>query len=150
MKLPLLSRRTVLRGLGHHDRLALAGGDGATSPPTPPPVHRRSPGHRTAPNRVAFLYVPNGKDMPNWTPSAPTGRLTDLPSILAPLAPVKSELLVLSGLAADKARPYGDGGGDHARAMAAYLTGVHPRKTDGADIAVRRHVGRSTRRGAHR
>jgi hypothetical protein len=47
---------------------------------------------------------------------------------------VKNDLLVLTGLAADKARPHGDGGGDHARAMAAFLTGVQPRKTDGTDI----------------
>jgi hypothetical protein len=60
--------------------------------------------------------------------------LGDLPSILSPLAPVKNDLLVLTGLAADKARPHGDGGGDHARAMAAFLTGAHPRKTDGTDI----------------
>ena len=34
----------------------------------------------------------------------------------------------------DKARANGDGGGDHARAMAAFLTGRQPRKTHGADI----------------
>ena len=44
--------------------------------------------------------------------------------------------MVLTGLAADKARPHGDGGGDHARAMAAFLTGAQPHKTDGADIRV--------------
>jgi hypothetical protein len=47
---------------------------------------------------------------------------------------VKQKLTVLSGLAADKARAHGDGGGDHARAMAAFLTGVQPRKTDGTGI----------------
>jgi hypothetical protein len=88
---------------------------------------------RKAPNRLAFLYVPNGKDMPNWTPKG-EGKLGELSPIMQALAPVKDDILVLSGLAADKARAYGDGGGDHARAMAAYLTGVHPRKTDGADI----------------
>ncbi|MGH9628704.1 MAG: DUF1552 domain-containing protein, partial [Bryobacteraceae bacterium] len=31
-------------------------------------------------------------------------------------------------------RALGDGPGDHARAAASYLTGVHPRKTHGADI----------------
>src|SRR5262249_29381653 len=29
---------------------------------------------------------------------------------------------------------HGDGGGDHARALAAFLTGAQPRKTDGTDI----------------
>ena len=43
-------------------------------------------------------------------------------------------MLVLSGLTCDKARPNGDGPGDHARAMSAFLTGSQPRKTHGADI----------------
>src|SRR5439155_10287676 len=58
----------------------------------------------------------------------------DLPAILQPLAAHKNDLLVLTGLTADKARPHGDGGGDHARALAAFLTGAQPRKTDGTDI----------------
>src|SRR4029078_6087514 len=46
----------------------------------------------------------------------------------------KSDLLVLTGLTADKARANGDGGGDHARALGAFLTGCQPRKTDGNHI----------------
>ena len=53
---------------------------------------------------------------------------------MQPLAPVKDDLLVLTGLTADKARAHGDGGGDHARALAAFLTGCQPRKTDGTAI----------------
>jgi hypothetical protein len=86
-----------------------------------------------APRRMAFLYVPNGIDMANWTPAA-EGTLATLPPTLQPLAPLQKDLLVLSGLTLDKARPHGDGGGDHARAMAAFLTGRQPRKTHGADI----------------
>jgi len=41
---------------------------------------------------------------------------------------------VLTGLTADGARPHGDGGGDHARALGSFLTGAHPKKTDGTDI----------------
>jgi hypothetical protein len=88
---------------------------------------------QTAPNRMAFVYVPNGKDMAAWTPSG-VGETFKLPEILQPLAPHQKDLVVLTGLAADKARPHGDGAGDHARAMAAFLTGAQPRKTDGADI----------------
>ena len=33
--------------------------------------------------------------------------------------PFKDDLLVLTGLTADKAAAHGDGGGDHARALAA-------------------------------
>jgi hypothetical protein len=43
-------------------------------------------------------------------------------------------MLVLSGLAHKNGDALGDGPGDHARAAASYLTGVHPRKTAGADI----------------
>ncbi|VTS01330.1 DUF1552 domain-containing protein [Tuwongella immobilis] len=86
-----------------------------------------------APNRMAFLYVPNGVNMADWTPSA-EGKLGDLPAILQPLASMKDDFSVLTGLTADKARPHGDGGGDHARALSAFLTGAQPRKTDGTDI----------------
>ena len=40
----------------------------------------------------------------------------------------------MSGLAQTNAFALGDGGGDHARSAAAFLTGCHPRKTYGADI----------------
>ncbi len=66
---------------------------------------------------MAFLYVPNGINMADWTPQA-EGTKFDLPATLQPLTPVKDRLLVLTGLTADKARPHGDGGGDHARALA--------------------------------
>src|SRR5262249_59226066 len=55
-------------------------------------------------------------------------------AIVQPLQPVKDDLLVLTGLTADKARPNGDGPGDHARALGAFLTGCQPRKTDGVNI----------------
>ncbi len=82
---------------------------------------------------MAFFYVPNGIHMPDWTP-AKTGIDFELPSILKPLAPHRSELLVFSGLAQDKARANGDGPGDHARAMSTFLTGCQAYKTDGANI----------------
>jgi len=73
--------------------------------------------------------------MPAWTPTT-TGSGFDLPPILAPLKPVRDEVLGLSGLTLDKARAHGDGNGDHARAMSAFLTGSHPRKTNGAGLRV--------------
>ncbi|MFN4261347.1 MAG: DUF1552 domain-containing protein [Gemmataceae bacterium] len=124
----LISRRTVLRGLGVSLTLPWLEAMG----PLVAWAEDADP-KTVAPNRMAFLYVPNGKHMPDWTPRQ-QGSDFDLPPILEPLAPVKHQLLVLSGLTADKARAYGDGGGDHARAMAAFLTGVHPNKTDGTNI----------------
>ena len=71
--------------------------------------------------------------MADWTPKQ-EGADFELTPILEPLAAVKDKLLVLTGLTADKARAYGDGGGDHARALSAFLTGAHPYKTDGTSI----------------
>jgi hypothetical protein len=86
-----------------------------------------------APKRVAWLYVPNGIHMPNWTPSE-IGPNYQLTPTLQPLAAYRDRLMVMSGLVCDKANPNGDGPGDHARAMSAYLTGAQPRKTEGANL----------------
>lgn len=91
-------------------------------------------GGTAAPNRLAFLYVPNGKNMADWTPNAEGALAGELPAILKPLEGLRDRVSVLTGLTADKARANGDGGGDHARAMAAFLTGAQPRKTDGTEI----------------
>jgi hypothetical protein len=87
------------------------------------------------PRRMAFLYIPNGANMADWTPEQP-GTEFEWPSILQPLQPFKDELQILTGLAHDKARAHGDGPGDHARASASFLTGCQARKTSGADIKV--------------
>ncbi len=123
-----LSRRAVLRGLGVS--LALPWLE-AMGPFTA--WAEDKPKTSAAPNRMAFVYVPNGKNMADWTPTK-EGADFELPAILEPLKDVKGEFSILTGLTADKARSYGDGGGDHARALAAFLTGAHPRKTDGTDI----------------
>src|SRR5205823_9709355 len=85
------------------------------------------------PLRLAFTYVPNGVTMADWTPQA-EGAGFEFSRILKPLEPFREETLVLSGLAHKNGAALGDGPGDHARAAASYLTGVHPRKPAGADI----------------
>jgi hypothetical protein len=87
------------------------------------------------PRRMVFMYLPNGMDMESWTPKA-VGDRFDLSPTLMPLQPVQKQVSVLSGLAHVQARALGDGPGDHARANSCFLTGVHPRKTSGADISV--------------
>ena len=88
-----------------------------------------------APRRSAFVYVPNGANMPDWTPTG-LGRDAELPMILEPLKKHQNDFLVLSGLAQDNGRAKGDGPGDHARSAASLLTGAHPVKTAGANIKV--------------
>ena len=118
-----LSRRTVLRGLGATMSLPML--DAMT------PALARA--HGTRPVRLAFTYIPNGVTLADWTPKA-MGREFELSRILKPLEPFRDDMLVLSGLAAENAKALGDGPGDHARAGACFLTGVHPKKTAGADI----------------
>ncbi len=121
-----ISRRTALKGLGVSVALPL--------------LEAMLPGSALAwpgrsPLRMAFLYVPNGVNMAEWTPRK-EGKLEELTPTLKPLEPFREHLTVLSGLALDKARPNGDGPGDHARAMASFLTGRQARKTSGADIRI--------------
>ena len=127
-----LTRRNLLKGLGAVvalpwlESIASAAG----------PVGAAAAQATTGPaKRAAFLYVPNGIIMPDWKPKK-DGVLGELPSILKSLEPHKSHLNVFSELALDKAKANGDGPGDHARAMSAFLTGRQPRKTHGADIRV--------------
>ena len=134
---PKLSRRTVLRGCGTAIALPLfdamqpaamqpaaqAAGKSAAEAVVPASV----------PVRMAFLYSPNGMHMADWTP-ADTGSAYKLPATLEPLKNLRGEFSVLTGLAHQKANANGDGGGDHARAMTTFLTGVQARKTAGADI----------------
>jgi hypothetical protein len=90
-------------------------------------------GEAGPPLRLAFTYVPNGITMADWTPEG-RGAGFEFTRILKPLEPFREDTLVLSGLAHQNGTALGDGPGDHARAAASYLTGVHPRKTAGADI----------------
>jgi hypothetical protein len=122
-----IPRRTFLKGLGTAMALPLLEAMASTK------TFASSVTAAAAPKRMAFVYVPNGMNMVDWTPKA-TGRGFDLPSILEPLKAHQNDFNILSGLALDGARAHGDGAGDHARANAAFLTGAHPRKTPGADI----------------
>lgn len=124
-----LNRRTVLKGLGAVVALPWLESVAAAVGP----VARQATSGPA--KRLAFMYVPNGVIMPDWKPKQ-DGPLGVLPDILKPLDAHKSHLNVLSELALDKARANGDGPGDHARAMSAFLTGRQPRKTHGADIKV--------------
>src|SRR5690242_11819914 len=121
----MISRRTFLRGagvalglplldamgpvLGRPHALARAGEPGK---PVRPPV------------RMACIYFPNGVWQRSWIP-AEEGPGYGLPPSLEPLAPLRSEVLVLSGL--DKATSrQGDG---HYAKTANFLTGLPVRKT---------------------
>jgi hypothetical protein len=120
-------RRTFLRGVGAAialpmlDAMRPALASAATIAATKPPV------------RLAFTYIPNGVTMKAWRP-VKTGKDFEFSPILKPLEAYRDDLFILSGLDHHNAESLGDGGGDHARAGACFLTGVHPKKTAGSDI----------------
>jgi uncharacterized protein DUF1552 len=123
-----IPRRTFLRGVGA--TLALPLLDGMV------PAFGSRLGAAAKPAiRMGFVYVPNGIVMNKWLPGT-EGAGFELTPILAPLAPYRKDMLVLSGLDSEPANALpGEAGAFHTRAMAAYLTGVHPKQTEGPDIA---------------
>ena len=79
--------------------------------------------------------MPNSMSQPYWRPKG-NGPDFELSPILSPLAKVKDQTTVLSGLWSKSAEPpEGTTGSDHWVA-AAFLTGIKPRKTAGSDATV--------------
>ena len=83
--------------------------------------------------RLGFIYHPTGAIQNRWTPAAEGPGFEFSPSLKA-LEPFRNRVNVLSGMAQVQARALGDGPGDHAREGAVWLTGVHPKKTEGVGI----------------
>ena len=138
-----LPRRTFLRGVGTAVALpfldAMAPALSAkTAKPTP---------------RLGFIYIANGVIQKDWNPTT-VGAGFELPPILKPLAKVRDQINIISGLAHLQADTFGDGTGDHPRASAAWLTGVHAydrtqpgvevRLATTADQIAAREIGKST------
>jgi hypothetical protein len=127
-----LPRRTILRGLGASlalpflDAMVPAGTLLAQTPARPTP-------------RIGFVYMPNGvarnfTGINYWTPVG-EGTAFELSPILAPLAPFRDRTVVVSGLAQHQADAFDDGAnGDHTRGTSSWLTGVHCKRTEGADV----------------
>ncbi len=122
-----LPRRTVLRGIGATVALpfldAMAPALTATS--------------RTAANpipRLGFIYAPNGMFLPNFHPTGSGGRHFEMSPILKPLEPYRDHMVVISGLSNRGLVSTNEGGGVHTRAHGGWLSGVLPKRTEGADI----------------
>lgn len=120
-----LSRRTVLRGLGTSMALPLLEG-------MMPRVSFASvSGNQKTPVRMAFLFAPNGKHMPDWTPES-EGPLDKLPPTLESLQDLKSEIFIPGKLALTTAGAAGCGG--HSCTVGQFLTGTLPRRTLGNEL----------------
>lgn len=119
------SRRRLLRGLGVSMALpawaSLARGEAATSP---------GPGRTAtgAPLRTAFLYFPNGAIPSRFWPEGGERDFRFGPT-LDPLERLRPHVQVLAGLDQVNADPGPDGGGDHARGISVFLTGVRIQKS---------------------
>jgi hypothetical protein len=135
-----LARRTFLRGLG--TTLAL------------PLFDSMIPAFASAPKPViglGFVYHPVGMILDRWIPKTEGTGYEFTPTMKA-LEPFREDMTVLTGLAQVNGRALGDGAGDHAREGATWLTGVHPKKTEGvgiragvsADQLAAREFGKST------
>jgi hypothetical protein len=123
MKNQPLNRRTFLRGTGVAMALPVL--------EAMLPIGRSAFAAGTTPTRMLSYFVPNGMHMASWTP-AQTGSSYTLSKTLAPLANVKSDIIVLTGLANRPGQP--DVIGDHAGGTGAFITATHVKKTEGADI----------------
>jgi len=137
-----LPRRTFLRGLGTTLALPLLDSmvpalavAGATKPII----------------RLGFVYHPVGMIQNKWIPQT-VGTDFEITPTMKALEPFRENMVVLTGLAQVNGRALGDGAGDHAREGATWLTGVHPKKTEGvgihagisADQIAARELGKST------
>jgi hypothetical protein len=127
-----IQRRTFLRGAGA--ALALPFLD-AMVPALAATAYKQ-------PLRVGYVYLPTGRHMESWLPTA-VGTNYEMPPTLLPLAKFREQFLILTGL------DIINGKGTHARPTAAYLTGLAPSKTDNSvgisvDQIIAREIGDQT------
>jgi len=126
-----ISRRTVLRGMGVTVALPLLDG---MFPAFATPWQTSK-----AARRLAVVYVPNGIVMQNWTPVEEGADFSITPT-LAPLAPFRDQLTVLTGLNGNP------GGGPHAGAATRFLTDVAAKQDNAnilAGVSVDQHVAQT-------
>jgi hypothetical protein len=116
-----LPRRTFLRGLGAS--LALPFLDAMVPAATALAQTAATP--RT---RMGFVYFPHGAVMDRWTPTT-AGRDFELPQILAPLAPFKEQMTIVSNLRNKAA----EGFGVHTVNPGTWLSCQYPGKTRDGD-----------------
>ena len=119
-----LSRRTFLKGLGVS--MALPAMESLVPAATAKSLEQR-------PKRMTVFYSPNGVRMQRYTP-ATAGKNYAMTPILKPLEKVRDKFSVISGLAHYQASAFGAPPAGHGRSCPAFLTGVHAKATEGADI----------------
>ena len=123
-----LSRREALRGMGA--MVALPFLDSMVPAMTPLAGTAAAP----AIPRLGFVYAPNGMFLPNFHPAGPGGSDYVMTPILSPLEAYREQMVVVTGLSNRGIVSPNEGGGVHTRAHGGWLSGVLPKRTEGADI----------------
>ena len=126
-----LPRRTFLRGMGAALGLPLLDA-------MAPALSASAAAPDLVARRLGFIYMPNGvaknASIDYWTPQG-EGNEFKLSQILAPLEPFRERMVIVSGLDQNQAETGNDGAsGDHTRGTSSWLTGVYPKRTEGADV----------------
>lgn len=121
-----LPRRTFLRGVGA--TLALPLLDAMIPSLTAIGETPANPGRL---RRLGFVYIPMGCDATRWTPPG-SDSLDELSPTLAPLAPIKDDVAVITNLELLNAYP-----GTHATSNAAFLSAAKAKRTESTDY----HLG---------
>ena len=126
-----LPRRTFLRGVGATIALPLL--DAMV-----PALAKANQAIVSPVRRLGFIYLPNGvaknhTGIDYWKPKG-QGPDFELSPALSPLAPFRDQMVVVSGLSQQTAQQASDGNGDHTRSVSTWLSGIRPRKTQGADL----------------
>jgi hypothetical protein len=101
--------------------------------------------------RLGFIYTPNGYIRKYWVPKRTGKDWESMPSLQA-LEAFRDDFVLITGLAQRQADPMGEPPGPHSRASGAWLTGVHVKRTEGADVRAGQsadqiaaaHLGRET------
>ncbi|MBL4819418.1 MAG: DUF1552 domain-containing protein [Gammaproteobacteria bacterium] len=122
-----LPRRAVLKGIGTTLALPLLGAM----------VPAMTATAKTAANpvpRLGFFYAPNGMFLPNFHPTGDGGRDYTITPTLSPLESHREQMVVISGLSNSAVVSPNEGGGVHTRAHGGWLSGVLPKRTEGADV----------------
>jgi len=117
-----LPRRTFIRGMGATLALPLLD----AMMPAMSALGRPAP-------RFAAIYCGNGATMDAWTPPTEGAGFQFSPT-LTPLERFREQTLVFTGLDNFQATDQGDTGGQHPRAAPAFMSCVHPKQTEGADV----------------
>ncbi len=150
--IPAVSRRSFLRGLGV--TLALPTFSSLVRPQSALAATASTLGTTAsgAPLRMAFLYIPNGVNVPEWRAEGVGTEFAFGPTMQG-LNDFRNDLQIFTGFEHKNGWAGKDGPGDHARANATILTGARPRKTAGSDIQLAisvdqfaaQHIGSQTR-----